>query len=213
MPRRLASILCAPALVSALAPGEAPAAWAQTFTFASLPPNTTTPFTLTRGGLTAAFTAPTPTMPGAGVFVGSTPFDLFVNNLPLTITFSAPLSAVSFLVSLPTAGPENALFVELLRGGAVIQTSITLPEQLPNDTGDARSGTVTLTSATPFQAVRLTDFAMDGGNREVGTFTMSSVTAHVAPQTTVPEPHAWALLGTGLLAMGRLTLRRRARTR
>lgn len=207
--RAVAAVLPIFGLLSALLLGGAPAVLAQTFTFETLPDNTSTPFALTRGGLTATFTAPTfpnsflvfadgcPGYTGTACING--PFTDTQELVPLVIDFSRPLSGISldFFVAIVNGGPPTRLTLEALRGTSVVGTVSSGGDR---DVGDFNTGSLTFRGPA-FDRVRL-------------NWIYFGVTAlRVTPSaTTVPEPGTWASVAVGLLAIGSVARRRHTRT-
>jgi hypothetical protein len=179
------------------------------YDFEDQPIGTVTPLTMTESGLSATFAGPSAIDPGAfqiSFNSSSGPFpapyrtmdDTFLTVGPafgapgatLTITFSAPVSALSLLFALDDPANATSLSLSTNAGGAddatgTLTRGFFSPEGVLSFSGD------------PFTTVTLSSNALD--------FQIDNVEA-----TAVPEPSQLALLaaGLGMLAFVRRAARR-----
>ena len=182
------------------------------FDFETLAVDATTPLTLASAGLSATFAGPPGVDPGAfgaGFNSSSGPFgapyrtlvDAFLTvgpafgapGSPLTIAFSAPLTAFSVQFALDDRANRTAVTLSTNTGGTasangVLSGGFLYPEGTLSFSGGAFTS-VTLSTGAP-------DFQID------------NVLATPAP-APVPEPASLALLGAGLAAAA--AVRRRVR--
>jgi hypothetical protein len=163
-----------------------------------------TPLTITSGGLSAAFAGPSAVDPGAfavGFNISNGPFAAPYRTLtgafltvgpafgatgsPLTITFSAPLSAISLLFALDDPAHATSLTLTTDAGGTTSSTgALSADFRYPE-------GTLAFSGAA-FTTVTLSSSAID--------FQVDDVRATLQATASVPEPASFAMLGAGLAA-------------
>ena len=173
------------------------------FDFEGQPIGEQTPFTIATAGLSATFAGPSGVDPGAfGLSYNSSSGPLgapyrtlsgaFLDvgsafgaaGSPLTITFSAPLSALRLAFALDDPANATALSLATDAGGAASARG----------SSGYRSPEGTLSfSGAPFTVVTLSSGALD--------FQVDDLTATTAAGTTVPEPASLAALCAGLAAI------------
>ena len=167
------------------------------FNFDNLPINTQTPFTDTNNGLSATFSSGDPVSgyivaDSESAFVSITGYLLvtypYGNDTALTITFSEPVTSISFDFSYEIF-PENQIMGVLSNGYSFIATgSITDGYVFPE-------GEVNLSFATPFNTIILTNTSSEWANFAIDNLTVDT------GSTAVPEPATMLLLGSGLLGL------------
>jgi hypothetical protein len=193
--RSLAAAACA---VLAAAPAHA-----QLFDFegADSPLGTSTPFSLTRGGLTADFTA----HPGTFLVANPAIFATLSGNLlgdidatsnTLEILFDQLINSASLRFAQNDLSNTSNLTMNVFNGGAIVGQVISAGTISP---GFLFPEGVLSFAGGPFDRLVLftdlaTDFAID--DLQIGP-------------SVVPEPGAVVLLATGLLALGVVAARRR----
>ncbi len=188
------------ALAGCIAAGlglSVPAATAAPITFTFPAIGTPTPFSTSAGGITASFSAPDD--PG-GFFVAPTTFrtlsgdvlaDLQLGRnafVPLDITFSAPVSSVSFGFALAVKGP-GTLDLKAFNGGSQVGSTSATGTVPPNDV--LAQGVMDFSGAA-FDSLVLSD-PVDPG------FAIGTVTVNTT--TPVPEPAGLAVLGIGFAGL------------
>ncbi len=171
------------------------------FISGSVPPGTTTPFSETDNGLTATFTSPAD--PGGFIIAPSffsfgpqilvDPGPANASNIPLDISFSAPLASISMDFGLDGApGPFqlDAYLHGSLVGSAtamgVIPSGYQFPEGVISFSGTAFDSLVLTSPTTPYFGVANLD-------------------------VPIPEPSSLILLATALAGAGGVLRRKLAR--
>jgi hypothetical protein len=194
-PSFLAGLIAAAALTTSAIPA---AAAVVLYDFENQPIFTETPFTLTSGGVSAAFAGPSAVDPGAfGIasnFPSPTGFQYRLmsgdfltigsafgaSGSPLTITFSAPISAIRFDFALDDPAHTTSLSFTTSAGGtANAMGSLTAVYRYPE-------GTLSF-AGSPFTSLTLQSNAID--------FQIDNLQVTTAP---VPEPASLLLMGLGL---------------
>jgi hypothetical protein len=175
------------------------------FTFDNDSQGTTTAFTDTVNGLSATFTSPSDP---AGFSVQPSIFDtltgnvlgspLFQNNVPLTISFNANLSAITLLFATADFNTPSPLTLTAYEGNAPVGGA-TLPGMFLNGFLFPEG-----------------EIAFSGGNfnsvvisSNAPAFAIDNV--QVVQAAATPEPNSEWMLGLGLVALGMPRLRRRGR--
>lgn len=195
--RRSLSALAAVALLAA-----APVALqAQTFDFegAETPIGWTTPFSVTRDGLTASFSSTNNAAPSVYVVSNSFFSTLTgrvlldadgVNTTALQVLFDRPLTTAAMKFAL-NATDTPASFTLMAYLGATLVGQVSASGTIPPQFGFPE-GQIAFTDAGGFDRIVLSSTATD--------FAIDDVTVRQAQ--VVPEPATVALLGAGVVALG-----------
>jgi MYXO-CTERM domain-containing protein len=178
---------------------------ATVFNFDNDTVGTSTAFTDTVGGISATFTSPN--VPGAfsvqqsffetltGNVLGS-PGPAFQNDVPLSITFSSDLSAISLVFATADFNTPSPLTLAAYEGTTLVGSNTLAGMFLPGFTFP--EGEIAFSGAN-FNSIVLSTPAPN--------FAIDQVV--VAAAAATPEPYSDWLLGLGLVAVGVPALRRR----
>ena len=155
---------------------------------------------------TEAFATP---CSGNASYAGATTLFANRNGSPTVLhdLSDAPFSISSIELAQFLSGTQPAqvvTFTGTLVGGATVMQSFTIP------TGSGSPTLATFTFLPTFANLRTLQFSAQGP-QSYQFYQFTNLRLNQVAVTTTPEPGTWALLGTGLMALGGVARRKRTR--